>query len=169
MERTWEPGYTYEVEVGHHCAISCPVLRSAQHIVRMSLAFIVTYPEGMHKDSNVLVHTACQEPAPILHSATQALQGPVRHWLGMYKIHVSSNPVQPPLDRRLAGKYALSCDDGVNASSPRPQGENATPARELIITILLRQWQSDYPKTSSRCGESIKGQILPIRMLRCAR
>jgi hypothetical protein len=51
--------------------------------------------------SSCLVYTTCQEPAPILHSVTQVLQGPVRRWLGMYKIHASSHPEQPPLDSRL--------------------------------------------------------------------
>lgn len=57
------------------------VLSTDQYIriVNSSLALIVTYLEGMHKDSSCLVYTAYQEPAPILHSATQVLQGPVQH------------------------------------------------------------------------------------------
>jgi hypothetical protein len=109
----------------------------------------VKYLEGTHKDNNDLYHIACQEPAPILHSTTQALQGPVQHQLGIHTFHAFSNLVQPLLDSRLAGKCVLSYGDDANASFPEPPSENATPARELIITVWLRQWRSGYPETSS--------------------
>lgn len=38
MERTWDSGYTYAVEEGSHCAISCPIGR----LVRMSCQFVAS-------------------------------------------------------------------------------------------------------------------------------
>jgi hypothetical protein len=120
------------------------VLSSNQYtcIIQVPLAMNTTHLKGKHKDSNGRACRAYQEPVPILRSMTLGSLGPIQHWLGMDNfLHASLHPVRPPLDPRPSGRFVLlSYDDNVNASSPKPQGgENATPVRELIITISLLQ------------------------------